>query len=71
MQSRDEENQRKFAEGQLDTKNYRHFILYYIMFVYQHSDTGIHGKNEESIEVFENVSIDEENAGVIPHKKEG
>ena len=29
-------------------------------------DTDIHGDNEEGVEVSENVSVDEENTGVIP-----
>ena len=38
---------------------------------YLNTDTGIHGDDEKGIEVSENVSVDDKNAGVKPQNNVG
>ena len=38
---------------------------------YLDTDTSIHGDDEKGIEISEDVSLDDENAGVKSQKKEG
>ena len=46
-------------------------LFYSYLSGYLDTDQGIHGNDEEGIEVSQNVPVDEENAGVVPQNKEG